>query len=183
MILITAFEPFGGESVNTSEEVLRRIPERIGGHTVEKLVLPVAFGKAAEQVLKYGAEQIFLLGEAGRRKTVTPETRAKNLRDARIPDNEGYKPEGEPIIPAGPEFYFCRYPVRGIVSRMREEGYAVEASDDAGTYVCNDTFYAVGARSERPVSFIHVPHRESGIGELAETVTRYIELAITALDE
>ena len=51
-VLITAFEPFGGASVNTSLEVLNRLPDRIGGWQATKAVLPVVFGRAAEEALR-----------------------------------------------------------------------------------------------------------------------------------
>ena len=179
-ILITAFEPFGGRESNTSAEVLRLLPEEIAGCSVRKLQLPVAFGKAAESVLREAADAVFLLGEAGGRAAVTPETRAVNLRDARIPDNEGNRPVKEAILPGGPEQYCTRIPVRRITARMRAEGYRAEASEDAGTFVCNDTFYTVGIRRpEIPVAFIHCPAETGMAAEYAETVRRFIEIERT----
>ena len=72
MILITGFEPFGGEKINTSAEVLRLLPETIAGAPVRKRLLPVVFGEAAETALgelalQGPAEAVFLLGEAGGR--------------------------------------------------------------------------------------------------------------------
>lgn len=176
MILITAFEPFGGQSVNASAEVLKRLPETIGGHAVVKDILPVVFGKAAEQALRHPADLIFLLGEAGRRQTVTPELKAKNIRDARIADNEGNQPQREPILPDGADEYHTVIPVEEIVGRM--PGDAVSASHDAGTFVCNDTFYLTGMKSKVPVEFIHVPAIPAKADEYAAVVVRFIELAI-----
>ena len=178
MILITAFEPFGGKTRNTSEEVLRLLPERIGGYDVMKMMLPVVFGKAAETVLQQPAEAVFLLGEASGRTEVTPEIRAVNFRQARIPDNEQNQPEGEAISPEGPEFYRAPFSVRRIVSRMQAEGYAVRVSEDAGTFVCNDTFYSVGTGRREPVGFIHCPADPEGAAGYAETVRRYIEITM-----
>lgn len=178
MILITAFEPFGGQTVNTSAETLGRLPERIGGHEVIKVLLPVVYGKAAEKALQHRADFIFLLGEAGGRQSVTPELKAKNLRDARIPDNDGNQPRGERILPDGLEEYHTLIPVEEIVRRMR--AYPISVSDDAGTFVCNDTFYLVGMKSKTPVEFIHVPGNPGKADEFAGTVRRFIELAINA---
>ena len=174
-ILITAFEPFGGKETNASAEALRSLPDQIGGYDVQKQLLPVVFGKAAESV-RDDYDFIFLLGEAAR-KTVTPETRARNIRAARIPDNEGNQPENGKIISDGPEEYRTMLPVRETVEKMTEEGYRITVSDDAGAFVCNDTFYLVGTGSKAPVGFIHVPViRMDGI---AETVCRFIELAVS----
>ena len=174
-ILITAFEPFGGEEYNTSAEVLKLLPDRIGKHCVEKLILPVVFGEAGRMVLEHPADVIFLLGEAGGRKTVTPEKGAENIRNARLPDNRGSRPIREPVLAGGPERYETTIPVCDIVKRMQAEGYRIEASSDAGTFVCNDTFYLVGTGSVVPVDFIHVPH---GTERYDQTVLRYIELAV-----
>lgn len=175
-VLVTAFEPFGGRETNASLEVLRTLPDRIGGQPIQKRQLPVAFGKAAEAV-RGSWSRIFLLGEAGR-ETVTPETTARNLRNARIPDNAGNQPENARIRPEGPEEYRTAVPVEDIVARMRAEGYAIAVSNDAGAFVCNDTFYLVGTESRVPVSFIHVP--VSLPEEAADTVRRFIELALQA---
>ena len=176
MILITAFEPFGGQTINTSAEVLKRLPERIGGHEVLKVLLPVVYGKAAEKALLYQADFIFLLGEAGGRRAVTPELQAKNLRDARIPDNEGNQPRGERILPDGADAYRTTVPVHEIIRKMGE--CPVIASDDAGAFVCNDTFYLVGMKSKAPVAFIHVPANPEKAEEFACTVRRFIEIAV-----
>ena len=180
-ILITAFEPFGGEAVNTSAEVLRLLPEQLSGWAVQKALLPVVFGRAAEEALKTPADLIVLLGEAGGRRTVTPELRARNLRDARIPDNVGYQPRQEKILENGPETYETPVPVEALCRRMQKEGYEIEPSQDAGAYVCNDTFYLTGVRSPTPVSFIHVPARPDQAEAYARTVARAVELSIEAI--
>lgn len=181
MILITAFEPFGGRQTNTSAEVLKRLPNSISGYHVEKTLLPVVFGKAASMVLQYQADAIFLLGEAGRREKVTPEWKAKNLRDARIPDNEGNQPKGEPILPQGVDEYCTSLPLNRIVAQMQDDPIAV--SEDAGTFVCNDTFYLVGTQSKVPVEFIHVPAMLEQVYLYAETVERFIEIALLSSDD
>ena len=173
-ILVTAFEPFGRRDRNISAEVLRLLPETIGGNDLRKMLLPVAFGKAAECVLQEPADAVFMLGEAGGRSQVTPEIRAVNRREARIPDNEGNRPAGEKILPDGPEIYRTGIPVRRITKQMQEEGYRIEASADAGTFVCNETFYLVGMCLRKPVSFIHCPAGAEDVSACAETVRRFI---------
>lgn len=177
-ILITAFEPFGGRAVNTSAEVCRLLPDTLGGCPVEKVILPVVFRRAAETVLWHEADFIFMLGEAGGRAAVTPELRAVNRRNARIPDNAGSQPRDEKIRDDGPEEYRTGIPAERIVQRMREDGYDIAVSGDAGTYVCNETFYLTGTGSRVPAAFIHVPADPDRAAVFAQTVKRFIELAV-----
>ena len=180
-ILVTAFEPFGGSSRNTSAEVLRLLPETIGGCAVTKTLLPVVFGTAADTALRQEADAVFLLGEAAGRAAVTPERTAVNLRDARIPDNAGRQPKGEACLPGSSAAYHTEIPAGHIVSMMQKEGYAVEVSGDAGTFVCNDTFYLVGTGRNVPVEFIHCPADPEKAPEYAKTVERFISLSVSCL--
>ena len=180
-ILITAFEPFGGSERNASGEVLKRLPDAFLGIPVKKLTLPVCFGKAADAVLKHPAGCVFLLGEAGGRQDVTPELRAVNLRDARIPDNAGCQPRNEKIHETGPDEYRTVIPAERIVADMRSEGFGVALSEDAGTYVCNDTFYLTGNGTPVPVEFIHVPAVPDRAEAYAQTVGEYIRRAVESL--
>ena len=180
-ILITAFEPFGGSPRNAPAEVLRLLPEEISGCEVRKLLLPVVFGKAAAMVLRREEDAVFLLGEAGGRTSVTPEQRARNLRNARIPDNGGNRPQNEPILPGRASEYRTGISVEHIVPQMRREGFSVDVSEDAGSFVCNDTFYLAGMNLRVPVDFIHCPADTGREAEYAETVRRFIELAVTEI--
>ena len=182
-ILITAFEPFGGSTVNTSAAVLEKLPEEIGGAGVEKVLLPVVFGKAAEKALTCKADCIFLLGEAGGRTGVTPERRGRNERNARIPDNEGNKPEGEKILADGPEEYLTAFPVDAITEEMKAEGYGIAVSEEAGTYGSNDTFYLAGGKTAVPVQFIHVPAEKEKAEIYAATVRTFIWKCLNSISK
>lgn len=182
-VLITAFMPFGGDSLNPTETALAMLPGTIGGATLEKLLLPVEFKRAAELAAK-GFERlspaaVIMLGQAGGRKAVTPELYAKNVMDARIPDNAGYKPEGIPIAPDGAERLSSTLPVNGIVEAIRSAGIPAEVSQDAGTYVCNALMYSMLRLTEGklPAGFIHVPFiREQVEGVPAREGTAFMEL-------
>ena len=82
-LLITGFEPFGGESTNPSWDAVERLPDEVGGYTLTKLRLPVVFGLAARTVLDAARELqpdvILSIGQAGGRDAVTPEMVAINL--------------------------------------------------------------------------------------------------------
>ena len=76
-LLITGFDPFGGETVNPSWEAVQLLPETVSGWQLHKLEVPTVFGKAAEVVLAAAEEiapdAILCVGQAGGRSAVTPE--------------------------------------------------------------------------------------------------------------
>ena len=163
-LLITGFMPFGGDPVNPSWEAVKALPDRIGGFSLHKLLLPVEFGCAADlayaEAQAIRASAVLCVGLAAGRTAVTPEAIGINIRDARIPDNAGVAPKGEPIEPDAPAAYFSTLPVRGMVEAIRSCGVPSALSYTAGTYVCNDLLYTllhrfanIGTRA----AFIHVP--------------------------
>lgn len=189
-LLITGFDPFGGESVNPSWLAVERLPERIGGFVLCKLLIPTCFSNAAAAVLEKAAEiqpdVILCIGQAGTRDAVTPERIAVNIRDARIPDNAGFQPGGEPVAPDGPAAYFSTVPVREMAQAIRDVGLPGRVSNSAGTFVCNDVLYSLLRRyhgTSVRVGFIHVPWLpEQGAPSLPlEQTVRALETAIGAL--
>ena len=162
-ILITAFEPFGGETVNASQEAVSALPDRIGDLELCKLTIPVVFGKAAQAVIDFTkdcpVDAVLCIGQASGRASVTPEMVAINLQYASVPDNDGNCPKDEPIGD-GREAYFSTMPIRRMAEAVKTEGIPCEVSYSAGTYVCNDTYYRLLSHFEGTkvkVGFIHVP--------------------------
>lgn len=165
-ILVTAFDPFGGESVNAAAEVLAALPAPTDGAELVKLTVPTVFGRAAEVAVaeaeRCRPDAILCLGQAGTRSAVTPERTAVNIMDARIPDNDGAQPVDEPVIPGGPAAYFSTLPVREMVAAIRAAGVPAELSESAGTFVCNSLMYAMlhythAHRPDVPCGFVHIP--------------------------
>ena len=163
-LLITGFDPFGGETVNPSWEAVRLLPEAVGAYRLTKLQIPTVFGQAAETVLTAARELrpdvILCIGQAGGRSAVTPEVVAINLREARIPDNAGYQPVNVPVVESAPAAYFSTVPVRTMVKAMQDAGLPAALSYSAGTFVCNDVLYSLlhffdGTQTQ--VGFVHVP--------------------------
>ena len=104
---------------------------------------------------------ILCVGQAGGRNAVTPERIAVNIRDARIPDNAGNQPSGEPVAPEGPAAYFSTVPVKEMAQAIRDAQIPGTVSNSAGAYVCNDVLYTLlhhYAGTETRVGFIHVPY-------------------------
>lgn len=163
-LLITGFDPFGGENKNPSWLAVQQLPEEIGDFTLYKLAIPTVFGKAAETVLEQAytlqPDVILCIGLAAGRDAVTPERIAVNIRDARIPDNAGNRPQGERIIPDGPAAYFTTVPVEKMAQAIRDAHIPGAVSNTAGTFVCNDVLYTLLHRyagTDTTVGFIHVP--------------------------
>lgn len=163
-LLITGFDPFGGNAVNPSWLAVERLPEETSEFVLCKLPIPTVFGGAAEAVLAKAAEfrpdVILCAGLAEGRDAVTPERIAVNIRHARIPDNRGYQPDGEPVVPGGPAAYFATVPVKEMAQAIRDAHIPGAVSNSAGTFVCNDVLYTLLHRfagTDTKVGFIHVP--------------------------
>lgn len=166
MILITGFEPFGGEARNPSQEIARQLHGRvIGGHRVVGALLPCVFGAAItelrKQIKAVKPTLVICTGQAGGRADVTPERVAINVDDARIADNAGKQPVDRTIVRGGPAAYWSTLPVKAIVAALKQQGIPASVSQTAGTFVCNHAFYGLmhELRRERGVrgGFIHVP--------------------------
>lgn len=188
-LLITGFEPFGGEEINPSWEAVMRLPSELGGYELTKLLIPVVFGVAAEAVMKTADELspdvILCIGQAGGRNAITPELVAINLRHASIPDNNGNQPNDEQIAEDGPRAYFSTLPVRRIAEKVNALGIPSQVSYSAGAYVCNDTLYKLLSHfdgSKTRVGFIHIPYSAEqnktpcmDIGDIVKGLTVAIE--------
>lgn len=165
-IMITGFDPFGGEAVNPAYEAIRLLPDEIGGAQIVKLEVPTVFGKAGEAVKegiqKYQPDVVICVGQAGGRSGMSVEKVAINFQDARIADNEGNQPIDQVIEEDGQTAYFATVPVKAMVANMRKNGIPAFVSYTAGTFVCNELMYALLYLLDRNYphirgGFIHVP--------------------------
>ncbi|CQI99727.1 pyroglutamyl-peptidase I [Yersinia frederiksenii] len=167
-VLITGFEPFGGERVNPSWEVVKQLNDlMLGGVRVVVRQLPCAFGEALT-ALNAAMDDVqptlvLAIGQAGGRADITIERVAINIDDARIPDNLGHQPVDQPIVEGGPAAYFTRLPIKAMVQGIRDAGIPASVSQTAGTYVCNHVMYGLLHRlnqmnSDVKGGFIHIPY-------------------------
>jgi pyroglutamyl-peptidase len=165
-ILVTGFEPFGGDRLNPSREVARQLDgRRVAGHAIVGRCLPCAFDTALPALqsliddLRPGV--VIALGLAGSRSAVSIERVAINLIDARIADNAGAQPIDQPVIPGAPAAYFASLPIKAIHAGLREAGIASEGSHSAGPFVCHPVFFALMHRlrafPQAKGGFIHLP--------------------------
>lgn len=164
-ILLTGFEPFGGDDANPSWDAVSALADDgIGDDEVTALRLPVVYGVAADRleasIAELSPDLVVATGLAAGREVVSLERTAINVRDARIPDAAGASPVDEPVDPTGPAARFTRLPIKAALAAARGAGLPVAVSESAGTYVCNDVFYRLLATAgERgiPAGFVHVP--------------------------
>ena len=165
-LLLTAFDAFGGETVNPAQQALELIPDTLGSHHIDRCVIPTVFGKAGdvlEQAFRASPyDAVLCVGQAGGRAGLTFERVAINCEDAGGPDNAGQIPVDHPVVPDGPAAYFATLPIKAMVEAVRAGGYAAAVSNSAGTFVCNHLMYRLlHLLKDRPQTlggFVHVPY-------------------------
>jgi pyroglutamyl-peptidase len=164
-ILLTGFEPFGGERINPSWEVARALDgQLIAGSRVVAWRLPCVFGAALtslnQALLELRPGLVLALGQAGGRAELSLERVAINIDDARIPDNADQQPVDEPVLAGAPAAYFATLPIKAMVAGLREAGFPAGVSQTAGTFVCNHVFFGLQHRlhgSSVRGGFMHIP--------------------------
>jgi pyroglutamyl-peptidase len=196
-VLLTGFEPFGGDAVNPSGDAVRAVAD--GWEGAEALVvdvLPVTFAGAAarlrELIDTHRPDVVIATGLAGGRAAVGVERVAVNLADARIPDNAGDQPVDAPSIAGAPAAAFATLPVKAIAAAIRAAGIPAEVSHTAGTFVCNHVFFTAldAVAATVPAGFLHVPWADgqaaAGIpalpaADIAEALTIAVRTTLDAL--
>ncbi|MBN2146860.1 MAG: pyroglutamyl-peptidase I [Anaerolineales bacterium] len=166
-LLLTGFEPFGGSTVNPSEQVAHTLNGHvIGGFEITSTILPVTRSEGPARLLEalenIQPDAVICLGEAPRRAAISIERIAVNLLDYRIPDNAGTQVQDEPIVPGGPAAYFVTLPVRVMLDAIRSAAVPAELSLSAGTYLCNQVLYTLlhnlaACQTDILAGFIHLP--------------------------
>jgi pyroglutamyl-peptidase len=169
VVLLTGFDPFGGQRVNPSWQAVQALHDsRIAGHRVIGAQLPTVFRESVqalrELLRQHRPTLVICTGQAGGRGALSLERIAINVDDARIPDNAGAQPVDRPVAKGGPAAYFTGLPIKAMLQALLDAGINAEVSQTAGTFVCNHVFYGLmhelatdppcrGARG----GFIHVP--------------------------
>ena len=184
VVLVTGFDCFGGETINPSWEICRRLPREIAGLRVETCLVPCEFRRSievvAEAIERHRPSIVLSVGQAGGRSRLGVERVALNVDDARIPDNAGAQPVDEAIASNGPPAYFATVPVKAMARAIRAAGIPAEVSNSAGTYVCNHVMYGVlhflaASGQKARAGFIHVPYAEAQVLDKRDTPAMSIE--------
>lgn len=198
-ILITGFDPFGGENINPALEAVKKLPDTILGSEIIKIEIPTVFRKSLEKIeeniIKHNPDVVISVGQAGGRFGVTPERVAINMDDARIKDNEGNQPIDMPIFKDGEAAYFSTLPIKAMVKEMNDNGIPASISNSAGTFVCNHVMYGLLYLIDKKFpnirgGFVHVPYIPSQVttkpntpSMSIENITKGLELIIKAVIE
>lgn len=199
-VLITGFDPFGGESINPAYEAVKLLPDTICGAEIIKLEIPTIYGKSGKvidaKIEECHPDIVLSIGQAGGRSGITIEKVAINLAEARIQDNDGQQPMDTPLEEDGENAYFTNLPCKAVVKEIKDNGIPAYISYTAGTFVCNDVMYHILYQIDKKYpnmrgGFIHVPYIteqvvDKPIGTPAmstETIAKGLELAVKAIVE
>ncbi|PHM71907.1 pyroglutamyl-peptidase I [Xenorhabdus sp. KJ12.1] len=190
-ILVTAFEPFGGDTTNPSWEAIKRLQgSRVADANIEVHQLPCIFDTSLAQLYtmidNYQPELVISVGLAGGRPDITVERIAININDARIADNAGNQPVDTPIIVGGPAAYFSSLPIKAMVRALNMSGIPATVSQTAGTFVCNHVMYGLlhYLTQKYPAArggFIHVPYLPEQATEYTNMPSMSLEIITSAL--
>lgn len=190
-ILVTGFDPFGGEKVNPALELIRMLPSKIGEIEVKVLEIPTIFKKSIEiidkEIKNYDPDVILSIGQAGGRVDITIERVAINIDDYRIKDNEGNQPIDQKIFEDGENAYFSNLPIKAMQQEMRKKGVPTSISNTAGTFVCNHVFYGVRYLTEKKYfnkksGFIHIPYLPEQVIDKGNTASMGIETLLKGIE-
>lgn len=198
-VLITGFDPFGGESINPAWEAVKAMKDNVDGIEVIKLQIPTVFKKSAEKLFagidEHKPDFVICIGQAGGRYDMSVERVAINMDDGRIPDNEGYQPIDTPVYEDGENAYFATLPIKGIVEEIKSAKIPASVSNTAGTYVCNHIMYSLLyyiSKNNLDIKggFIHVPYITEQVVDKKNipymevaTITKALECAVQALNK
>ena len=196
-ILVTGFDPFGGEKVNPALEAVKSLPSVIHGAEIRWVEIPTVFYKSAEiletEIVRYQPDVVLCIGQAGGRASLTPERVAINQDDARIPDNQENQPIDTPIRLDGEAAYFSTLPIKAMVQAIKEEGLPASVSNSAGTFVCNHLMYQALYLADKKfpnmrAGFMHIPYMTEQVVNKPNTasmnladIVKGIEAAIGAI--
>ncbi|MBB6063033.1 pyroglutamyl-peptidase [Thermosipho japonicus] len=189
-ILITGFEPFGGEKINPSFEAVKKLPNNIDNAQIIKTSIPTVFRKSIEVleqlIVKEQPDIVICVGQAAGRYEITVERVAINIDDANIPDNEGNNPKDKVIFEDGENAYFSNLPIKKMVEEIKNCNIPASISNSAGTFVCNHLMYGLLYLINKKYKnmkggFIHVPYLPQQVINKKNIPSMSLDNIVTAL--
>jgi len=165
-VLLTGFEPFGGEAINPSWELARALADAPSPHEQITLCaerLPVDRATYAQALMRAIERQrpdvVLALGQATGRAAIQLERLAHNSLDYKgNPDNGGHVVNGELLHPDAPPTLASSLPLQSLCATLQAAGHPVELSADAGRFLCNAVLYELRhVHPALPAAFVHLP--------------------------
>lgn len=192
-ILVTGFEPFGGDLRNPSGEAVRALAEN-PNYEMKKLIVPVSWTRAFSEIEKvwneWQPDALLMVGLAGGSSAVRVERIGINLCGA-IKDIDGLYANGSsdlaeerPVIEGEREAFFATYPAACILEALQKAQIPAKYSFSAGTYICNELLFSALAKRNReskemPIGFIHIPYAD---GQKEGVPSMPLDRMVTALE-
>eukprot|EP00808_Paulinella_micropora_P013545 g73463.t1 len=155
--ILTGFGEFNGVKHNPTEQLMKTLPEYL--KTTKNVIRApkfkkmTAIGTRRTVWVHFGVDS----GATGYKL----ECRAFNEADFRVPDQRGWQPKKEKIDELAPKVYYTTLPLPEICAQLRDEGFPVDISYDAGRFVCNWIYFLsleytkIGQNGV--ALFVHVP--------------------------
>ena len=191
-ILVSGFDPFGGEKINPAIEAVKLLSDEIKGNEVIKIEIPTVIGKSVdklkEKIAEVKPDVVISVGQAGGREDITVERVAINVDDCRIKDNEGNQPIDEKIAEDGPDAYLLTLPIKAMVENIKSANIPASVSNTAGTFICNHVAYGMAhvRATEYPnmrTGFIHIPFLPEQVLNKPHTASMNLDTIAKALEK
>ncbi|MDU5808947.1 MAG: pyroglutamyl-peptidase I [Finegoldia magna] len=191
-ILVSGFDPFGGEKINPAIESVKLLPDSIKGNEIIKIEIPTVIGKSVdklkEKIKEVKPDVVISVGQAGGREDITVERVAINIDDCRIKDNEGNQPIDEKIAEDGPDAYLLTLPIKAMVENIKSANIPASVSNTAGTFICNHVAYGMAhlratEYHNMRTGFIHIPFLPEQVLNKPHTASMNLDTIAKALEK
>lgn len=166
-VLITGFEPYGGDKINPSEMVARSLEGRlISGRPLSVRILPAETRTMRERLeqtlLAEDPDVVIATGQFGGRTAMALERVAVNVLDFEHPDNVGVMRKGDVIARGNADARLSNLPFERIVEAWHANGVPGYVSNSAGTFLGNQVLYELLGLTESSSSpiiagLVHLP--------------------------
>ncbi|MFT3694833.1 MAG: hypothetical protein QM831_16915 [Kofleriaceae bacterium] len=190
-VLVTGFQPFPADAShdNVSGVAVTALGS-VDGAAVMKLILPVEYDRAADEVADAIArcqpDLVISFGQGG--DEIALEHTAYNLQDTGevsggVPDNRGIVRAAQVIDADATPTRDTLLPITDIKAALEAIGEAPAESTDPGRYICNNVMFAdigaIRAQGHGKAGFIHLPYTTEFD---AATKARFAKVVATAIE-
>ncbi|HOP11583.1 MAG TPA: pyroglutamyl-peptidase I [Oscillospiraceae bacterium] len=197
-VLVTCFDPFGGETVNSAQKAIDLLPSRVHFTRIITAQIPTKYDASVDEIKRlltiHNPDALLMVGQAAGRTQPELERIGINWDSASTADNSGETRLNQKICEDGPDGLFSTMPIEKMVSACRENGFPCNISYSAGTFVCNHVLYSMlnyASDNQLPmkIGFLHLPATmEQALAKKypfmeSRTAAAVIKVLISAIDE